>query len=70
MQFNMPSSRTASSGTTDSSRSYGRSSFPLPFVAHADSPEKDKAVVPDSAYSLEEMDITKSMTFATALPEV
>lgn len=72
MQFNVPSSRTALSGTTDSSRSFGNNAVPVPLRAHAHSLEKDKgkAVISGSPYSLEMPDIAKPMTFVAGLSEV
>ena len=69
MQFNAPS-RSALSGTTDSSRSFGGGggAVPVALRAHAQTLEKEKgkAVAPESPYSLEMPDIAKPMTFAVS----
>ena len=65
MRFNAPSSRTALSGTTDSSRSFG-GGVPVPLRAHTHTLEKGKEVVPGSPYSLEMPDMAKPMTFAVS----
>ena len=70
MQFNAPS-RSALSGTTDSSRSFGGGgAVPVALRAHAQTLEKEKgkAVAPESPYNLEMPDIAKPVTFA--VPEV
>lgn len=66
MQFNAPSSRTALSGTTDSSRSFGGGGVPVSLRAHTREKEKGKEVVPGSPYSLEMPDMAKPMTFAAS----
>ena len=67
MQFNAPS-RSALSGTTDSSHSFGGDAVPVALRAHAQTLEKEKgkAVAPESPYNLEMPDIAKPMTFAVS----